>query len=209
MIIDQLPLLSGDAQATDEFPLERGTTTYKVTLDRLLAALPKDATPTEDSINPVESGGVYDALQSVEEKSLPSGGTAGKVLSKASNTDYDTEWKSLPGLSWVDAWTNSDSSLTQSFEPQDVTANFGQYIMIEIQFKISSGYAARTNIIFTDGYVDYTATFTQTSNDVVTRRFTADNAKVSFQNCRRNLSGSWSVDNTSMVPMRIRGLKYG
>ena len=66
MIIDQLPLLSGDAQTTDEFPIERGTTTYKVTLDRLLAALPKDATPTEDSTNAVESGGVYDALQTVD-----------------------------------------------------------------------------------------------------------------------------------------------
>lgn len=31
MIIDQLPLLSGDIQATDEIPIERGTTTYKTT----------------------------------------------------------------------------------------------------------------------------------------------------------------------------------
>lgn len=31
MIIDQLPLLGGDVQGTDEFPIERGTTTYKAT----------------------------------------------------------------------------------------------------------------------------------------------------------------------------------
>lgn len=209
MIIDQLPLLAGDVLATDEIPVERGTTTYKTTPDKFLAAMPKDAVPTEDSINPVESGGVYDALQSVEEKSLPSGGTAGKVLSKASAADYDAEWKSPPGLSWVDVWTNPNSSLTQSFDPQEVTADFGQYIMIEIQFKITSGYNARANIIFSTGSVDYTATYPASSNEVDTRRFTADNAKVSFQNARKNLSGSWSVDNTFMVPMLIRGLRYG
>lgn len=209
MIIDQLPLLAGDVLATDEIPVERGTTTYKTTPDKLFAAMPKDAVPTEDSINPVESGGVYDALKSVEEKSLPSGGTAGQVLSKASATDYDAEWKSPPALSWVDVWTNSNSSLTQSFEPQDVTADFGQYIMVEIQFKIASGYAARTFLMFPPGSVDYTATYPASSNEVDTRRFTADNAKVSFQNARKNLSGSWSVDNTFMVPMLIRGLRYG
>ena len=40
MIIDQLPLLGGDVQGTDEFPIERGTTTYKTTQ----AALIKPAT---------------------------------------------------------------------------------------------------------------------------------------------------------------------
>ena len=81
MIIDQLPLLSGDAQTTDEFPIERGTTTYKVTLDRLLAALPKDAVPTEDSTNVVESGGVYDALQTLQ---------AGKQDTLVSGTNIKT-----------------------------------------------------------------------------------------------------------------------
>lgn len=63
MIIDQLPLLSGDVQATDEIPIERGTTTYKTTPDKFLGALPTDATPTQGSTNPVQSGGVYSALQ--------------------------------------------------------------------------------------------------------------------------------------------------
>ena len=39
MIIDQLPLLSGDVESTDEIPIERGTTTYKTTQ----AALVKSA----------------------------------------------------------------------------------------------------------------------------------------------------------------------
>lgn len=85
MIIDQLPLLSGDAQTTDEFPIERGTTTYKVTLDRLLAALPKDAIPTSGSTNVVESGGVYDALETKQNAltfdSAPTQGSSNPVTS--------------------------------------------------------------------------------------------------------------------------------
>ena len=36
MIIDQLPLLSGDVESTDEIPIERGTTTYKTTQTALV-----------------------------------------------------------------------------------------------------------------------------------------------------------------------------
>jgi hypothetical protein len=38
MIIDQLPSLSS-VQATDEIPVERGTTTYKATLDKIALAV--------------------------------------------------------------------------------------------------------------------------------------------------------------------------
>lgn len=72
MIIDQLPALSGDVVATDEIPVERGTTTYKTTPDKFLAAMSKDAVPTQGSENAVESGGVYDALQT-KQNTLVSG----------------------------------------------------------------------------------------------------------------------------------------
>lgn len=39
MIIDQLPLLAGNALATDEIPLERGTTTYKAELSQLFGSV--------------------------------------------------------------------------------------------------------------------------------------------------------------------------
>lgn len=39
MIIDQLPLLLGDGLLTDEFPIERGTTTYKATLSQILGSV--------------------------------------------------------------------------------------------------------------------------------------------------------------------------
>lgn len=39
MIIDQLPLLLGDGLLTDEFPIERGTTTYKATLSQIFGSV--------------------------------------------------------------------------------------------------------------------------------------------------------------------------
>lgn len=39
MIIDQLPLLLGDALLTDEFPIERGTTSYKATLEQIFGSV--------------------------------------------------------------------------------------------------------------------------------------------------------------------------
>lgn len=39
MIIDQLPLLLGDALLTDEFPIERGTTSYKAKLEQILGVV--------------------------------------------------------------------------------------------------------------------------------------------------------------------------
>lgn len=92
MIIDQLPLLSGDAQTTDEFPIERGTTTYKVTLDRLLAALPKDSTPTQGSSNVVTSGGVYTALATKQDKitanGILKGNGSGSITAAEKGVDF-------------------------------------------------------------------------------------------------------------------------
>lgn len=39
MIIDQLPLLAGNALQTDETPIERGTTTYKAALSQLFGSV--------------------------------------------------------------------------------------------------------------------------------------------------------------------------
>lgn len=67
MIIDQLPLLDGNPQDADDFPIERGVTSYKTKFltfaTAVLEKLVKDARPTQDSTNPVESGGVYAAIK--------------------------------------------------------------------------------------------------------------------------------------------------
>ena len=49
-----------------------------------------DSSPTQNSTNPVQSGGVYTALAGVHQ--VPSGGNAGQVLKKSSATDYDYAW---------------------------------------------------------------------------------------------------------------------
>lgn len=95
MIIDQLPLLQGNPIDDDEFPVERGTTTYKTKLLALAAAvlgkLVKDATPAEDSANPVESGGVYAALQTKQDQIIDSGilkGNGSSVSAATLGADY-------------------------------------------------------------------------------------------------------------------------
>ena len=78
MIIDQLPSLPS-VQDTDEVAIERGTTTYKTTVEKLSDEIAQtggvqtalagkqdtltfDNSPTNGSSNPVKSGGVYTAL---------------------------------------------------------------------------------------------------------------------------------------------------
>ncbi len=41
---------------------------------------------------------------------VPSGGTTGQVLQKASNTNYATEWATPPSNEWILAGTSSSSS---------------------------------------------------------------------------------------------------
>lgn len=80
MIIDQLPSLVS-VQDTDEVAIERGTTTYKTTVEKLSDEIAQtggvqtalagkqntltfDIAPTEDSANPVTSGGIYNSISS-------------------------------------------------------------------------------------------------------------------------------------------------
>lgn len=94
MIIDQLPLLGGDVQGTDEVPIERGTTTYKTTQ----AALIKEAI----------------------EKGLPPGGTAGQVLKKADSSDYSASWEDPSGGDMIGIVQNSDTATQNIAEGQYV-----------------------------------------------------------------------------------------
>lgn len=81
MIIDQLPSLPS-VQDTDEVAIERGTTTYKTTVEKLSDEIAQtggvqtalagkqdtltfDNSPTNGSSNPVKSGGVYTAVNNV------------------------------------------------------------------------------------------------------------------------------------------------
>lgn len=92
MIIDQLPLLGGDVQGTDEFPIERGTTTYKTTQ----AALIKTATDAAAAAQ-AAADDAQDTADEANAKGLPPGGTAGQVLTKAGSADYSASWQNPSG----------------------------------------------------------------------------------------------------------------
>lgn len=112
MIIDQLPLLAGDVQTTDEIPIERGTTTYKTTQAALVksaadaaaaaqstadsaASAASNAQSTADAAQ-TAAGNAQTTADTANAKGLPSGGTAGQVLSKTSATNYAAEWIDPP-----------------------------------------------------------------------------------------------------------------
>lgn len=122
MIIDQLPLLSTDVQGTDEIPIERGTSTYKTTQ----AAL----------------------VQSVAEKSLPSGGTTGQILAKADGTNYNTQWIDPPEPSAALYFKDvAISAMTGDFASVNDSAITADYVVAECDFSNPS--AITTDVTWT------------------------------------------------------------
>ena len=97
-----------------------------------------DTVPTENSANPVSSGGVWAAIGAVP--GVPSGGAAGQLLAKASGADHDTAWVNPPqGLGnlhrrllaeGVDFTAEASDNITQVFYPGGMLAgaggNYGQ-----------------------------------------------------------------------------------
>lgn len=67
---------------------------------------------------------------------IPSGGTAGQVLTKSSGTDYATEWK-LPLSIVGPLWTNPNP--TSSFAAQTVSLDLSGYDAVRIVFKLVNG----------------------------------------------------------------------
>lgn len=58
----------------------------------------------------------YALVREGSDNSLPTGGTEGQVLTKASNTDYDVEWSSVEGggTLYVDAVTDRNSVVVET-----------------------------------------------------------------------------------------------
>ncbi len=65
-----------------------------------------DKTWSADKIDE-EFGSVKNAIQQMH--AVPSGGSSGQVLGKASGTDYDLEWKTVPGGGTVDSSLSTSS----------------------------------------------------------------------------------------------------
>ena len=123
MIIDQLPLLGGDVQGTDEFPIERGTTTYKTTQAALIKAATDAAAAAQAAADEAQ-----DTADEANEKGLPPGGTAGQVLTKADSSDYSASWEDPSGGGDV---TADMLGIVINGNSTPVGASVGQYVIVK------------------------------------------------------------------------------
>lgn len=144
MIIDQLPLLSTDVQGTDEIPIERGTSAYKTTQ----AAL----------------------VQSVAEKALPSGGTAGQILAKIDGTNYNAHWIDPPGaaLYFKDV---AISAMTGDFASVNDSAITADYVVAECVFSNPSAITTDVTWVTSNSWLvlNGTCTAATTANIVLVK----------------------------------------
>lgn len=130
MIIDQLPLLGGDVQGTDEFPIERGTTTYKTTQAALIKAATDAAAAAQAAADDAQlaADNAQDTADEANAKGLPSGGTAGQVLTKADSSDYSAAWQNPSGGGDV---TADVLGIVIDGNSTPVGASEGQYVIVK------------------------------------------------------------------------------
>ena len=143
---------------------------------------------------------------------VPSGGTAGQVLTKSSSTDYDTEW-ALP-FSMKLLWTNSKP--TSDFAAQTLAIDVSDYDFIAVEHKVYSSLDQRR--------IDYGAVgsqfglihpasgggyFSSASNQAGIRGCdTSTPTQVTFGNAFNSTAGGqFGTSNNRCVPYRIYGIK--
>ena len=129
MIIDQLPLLGGDVQGTDEFPIERGTTTYKTTQAALIKPATDAAAAAQAAADDAQlaADNAQDTADEANEKGLPPGGTAGQVLTKADSSDYSASWEDPSGGGDV---TADMLGIVITGSRPSMAASPGQYVIV-------------------------------------------------------------------------------
>lgn len=174
MIIDQLPLLASDVQDTDEFPIERGTTTYKTTRSALVKSAADAAAAAQSTADGAQSAAAaaQESANVALTRAMPSGGTTGQVLAKASNTSYNTQWIDPPDpsgfVSYAEAQTLTDAQQTQAreniganwdllwqnasptseFAAQTITFDYSAYDFLAIIVANRTGQPQQQTIIF-------------------------------------------------------------
>ena len=146
MLIDQLPTIDAIAE-TDELPVERGTTTYKVQIQGL-----SDAIPTTGSKLPVQSGGVFAAL--AEKAALASPALTGTPTAPTPlSTDDSTQIATTAFVNdAVEAYVAPVETTTTGIATAgtDVTINsatlvtFGRVAMLKLTFSKSSSLSGTT-----------------------------------------------------------------
>lgn len=143
---------------------------------------------------------------------VPSGGTAGQVLAKSSNTDYAAEWVSK-GITLL--WTNP--SPTDEFAATTLNISISGYDFIAVehkcyatldQFRIDYGAVGTAFGLIhpTSGGGYGTAASVQNAN----RKCDATNtAQIAFSDAYNTTgTAAWSKLNTRCIPYRIYGIKF-
>lgn len=109
---------SGDYNAAKITTSIAGKTVQDV-LDALEAATAIDGALSPSSERAVANKAIYAAIQELTGKQLPPGGTAGQMLAKKSNTNYDTEWVSGDGFMKKSVYDANDNGKVDIAELAD------------------------------------------------------------------------------------------
>lgn len=138
MIIDQLPLLAGDAQSTDELAIERGTTTYKASVSQIAPA-PATATPIMDG-----TGAVGVSAKYAREDHVHPSDTSKQDTLVSGTTIKTVGGQSLLGSGNIDAggalyYTSvACSAMTGNFATVSNAAITANHVVVSIVFANSS-----------------------------------------------------------------------
>ena len=217
--IPDLPL--NDALTDDDLlVVEQSNGTKKVPLG---SVIPDGGTAGQ--LLAKDSGTDYDLGWIDAPQSLPSGGTTGQVLTKQSNDDNDADWETVGNLSkytftpvesgadpvkvGIDMellWANSSPS--SSFAEQAVSVDMSSYSLVGIEFRRAND-TSNNNCFYISPIngTEYSA-ISQRGGKTIYRAFTASSGGVSFaQAYFFNTYGSGAVDNTSMIPYKIYGVR--
>ena len=148
---------------------------------------------------------------------VPSGGSAGQILAKASGTDYATGWQDPADVGIMPFWTLlwENASPSSIFSAQTIPLDLSGYDTVWIVSKRTtsatdvrmSGFAIIDSQTHT---IEITSPFTNNAFSMVRREFTPSVAGVAFGGGYLKTgteSSAASVENQYAVPLSIYGIK--
>lgn len=236
MIIDQLPLLSGDVESTDEIPIERGTTTYKTTHAALVKSAADAAAAAQATANAAQSAAgaaqtAANAAQTTADGKAPTSHASAATtygVGNASNYGHvklsDTPdanqnvgagvaatpaavQAAIDKATWTLLWTNPNPSADFGSQTVSVDLTAYSFVVIELsQASTSAGTQIYTNIAKVDGL---THMMIGNASGKVTRRIvTVSTTGVSFARGEswETYASLTTTHNDYMIPISIYGI---
>ena len=169
-----------------------------------------DATPTQGSANPVQSGGVYSALANkLDKPTNDATATAGQLLTK---TIDGQKWADREKDTFVVNMTLSDgnsiSSADKTFDEVQTAYNAGKTIMARLYISGAEVHYGLTSVVL---YPDVAIAFTL-SNGAISRGIIMTSEDISFQDLelqrRINVKGILKGDGAGGVSAAVPGSDY-